>query len=143
MDSFHERENKEFINSELSEYMFMMRIMLLVLLAIALMGSAIIIQNIMQPIKKLSKNLDEIIEGKADSIKNITNNKVSNEIYDLADKFKILAQKLNNNLQEISSQKSQMETILLHMSDEPQIGHPLAVHISSTFCSNARSPFTV
>lgn len=109
--------NKDFIQQELKQYEFMMSIMILILLAITLIGTAIIIQNIMQPIKKLSKNLDEIIEGKTDNIKNIANNKVSNEIYDLVDKFKILAQKLNNNLQEISSQKSQMETILLHMSD--------------------------
>ena len=110
-------QDKEFINNELKQYAIMMCIMLSILLAITLITSSVIIQNIMQPIKKLSRNLDEIIEGKTDNIKNITNNKVSNEIYDLADKFKILAQKLNDNLQEISSQKAQTETILLHMSD--------------------------
>ncbi|MBE5822152.1 MAG: cell wall metabolism sensor histidine kinase WalK [Clostridiales bacterium] len=110
-------QDKSFIELELKEYKLMMYIMILILLSITLICSSIIIQNIMQPIKKLTKNLDEIIEGKTDNIKNITNNKVSNEIYDLADKFKILAQKLNDNLQEISSQKAQTETILLHMSD--------------------------
>ena len=38
-------------------------------------------------------------------------------MYDLVQKFKILSNKLNDNVIEISNQKAQIETILLHMSD--------------------------
>ncbi len=110
-------QSKEFINTQLNEYKFIVTMLIIILLAITFIIAAAISRNIVGPINKLTKNLDEIITGNVENIENIQTTNKKNEINDLVEKFKKLTNKLNDNLKEISSQKAQIEAILLHMSD--------------------------
>ncbi len=110
-------QDKTFINSQLQEYKMIIYTLITILLAITLIIAAVISRNIISPINKLSKSLQEIINGNIEQLEEIDIPKTKNEIYDLIDKFKILTNKLGDNVRKISNQKSQIETILLHMSD--------------------------
>ena len=110
-------QSKEFINLQLNEYKFIVTMLIIILLGITLIISAAISRDIIGPINKLTKNLDEIITGNIENIENIKISNKKNEIYELVERFKKLTNTLNDNLKEISSQKAQIEAILLHMSD--------------------------
>ena len=69
-------------------------------------------KTVVKPIDKLIKNAEKLTsKEKTEHVKN------KNEIDNLADTFDEMTTKLQANLSEISTQKKQMETILLHMSD--------------------------
>ena len=75
---------------------------------------------IVNPITKLIKNAKKIAEGKdiEEEIKYLddkTNNKT--EIGELVNAFNLMTSGLRENLNEVTRQKKQIETILLHMTD--------------------------
>lgn len=110
-------QGNEFINMQLSEYLKIVFALIGTFLLITLIISIAMTKNIVRPINKLRKNLDDILNGNNVTISDVEVKDVDNEIHDLVEKFKILNNRLNDNVMEISNQKAQIETILLHMSD--------------------------
>ena len=110
-------QNKDFIKEQLLTYIKVTFALIGVFLVISLIIWVAMTRNIVRPINKLRKSLNDIIDGNTDSIANIQLKGPENEVYDLVEKFKVLSNKLNDNVIEISNQKAQIETILLHMSD--------------------------
>ncbi len=110
-------QSNEFISMQLAEYLKIVFTLIGIFLIITLTISITMTTNIVRPINKLRKNLDDILSGNNDAIANIEVKGAENEVYDLVEKFKILSNRLNDNVIEISNQKAQIETILLHMSD--------------------------
>ena len=110
-------QNKEFINAQLATYLQVVFALITIFLILTLIISFAMTRNIVRPINKLIKSLDDIISGNSEVIDNIEIKGPGNEVYDLVEKFKILSNKLSDNVVEISNQKAQIETILLHMSD--------------------------
>lgn len=110
-------QNNDFIDSQLNGYLQVVFALIGIFLMLTLIISFAMSRNIVRPINKLRKNLGDIISGNNDTIDNIEIKGPENEIYDLVEKFKFLSNKLNDNVIEISNQKAQIETILLHMSD--------------------------
>ena len=70
-----------------------------------------------RPIYRLIENAKEVATGQENQIKNIKEGKSKTEIDELADTFQMMTDGLRENLNEVSRQKKQIETILLHMTD--------------------------
>ena len=70
---------------------------------------------VVSPITKLLKSAEGITNGKEK--KRINDGKKKNEINDLLDAFSVMNNELKENLNEVSRQKKQIETILLNMTD--------------------------
>ena len=87
-------------------------ISLVLLGVISIIVGIFLSKTVVKPIDKLIKNAEKLTSKEKNAhVKN------KNEIDDLADTFEEMTTKLQTNLSEISTQKKQMETILLHMSD--------------------------
>ena len=87
-------------------------ISLVLLGVISIIVGIFLSKTVVKPIDKLIKNAEKLTSKEKNAhVKN------KNEIDDLADTFEEMTTKLQANLSEISTQKKQMETILLHMSD--------------------------
>ena len=70
---------------------------------------------IVSPITKLLKSAEDITTGK--DAKTVKFGKKKNDINDLIDAFSLMNNELKENLNEVSRQKKQIETILLNMTD--------------------------
>ena len=69
---------------------------------------------VIYPINKLIKSADEITDEDNSTKKN---RKAKNNTYDLESVFGMMTTELKEKLSEVSTQKNQIETILLHMTD--------------------------
>ena len=87
-------------------------ISLVLLGVISIIVGIFLSKTVVKPIDKLIKNAEKLTSKEKNA--HVEN---KNEIDDLADTFEEMTTKLQTNLSEISTQKKQMETILLHMSD--------------------------
>lgn len=85
--------------------------------------SAVIIlfasKTVVDPLKRLIKSAKKIAEGEdvEGEIKYLEEAKTKTEIGDLAGAFNLMTSGLRENLNEVTRQKRQIETILLHMTD--------------------------
>ena len=70
---------------------------------------------VIYPINKLIKSAEEITDEDGNSKKK--NKKGKNNSYDLENVFGMMTRELKEKLSEVSTQKNQIETILLHMTD--------------------------
>ena len=87
-------------------------ISLVLLGVISIIVGIFLSKTVVKPIDKLIKNAEKLTSKEKNA-----HVKSKNEIDNLADTFEEMTTKLQTNLSEISTQKKQMETILLHMSD--------------------------
>lgn len=75
---------------------------------------------VIYPIDKLIKSAEKVA-GEEEKIKNKTSNKKlnnkSNEVNDIENVIDVMTTELKDKLSEVSTQKNQIETILLHMTD--------------------------
>ena len=88
---------------------------ILICIIIILFASKIIVN----PLKRLIKSAKKIADGKdvEEEIKYLEDAKSKTEIGDLASAFNSMTTGLRENLNEVTRQKKQIETILLHMTD--------------------------
>ena len=86
---------------------------------ICILVGIFISKSIVAPMKRLVKSAEKIAKG--ESLELIPTNekkkKRKNDIDELVNAFSIMTAELKQNLNEVTRQKRQMETILLHMSD--------------------------
>ena len=75
--------------------------------------SAFLSKFVIYPINKLIKSAEKMTEDENKR----TNRKKKNNVNDLASAFGLVTTELNEKLSEVSTQKNQIETILLHMTD--------------------------
>ena len=75
-------------------------------------------KTIMNPIKKLINSAKKIADGtEIEEIKYIEEKKTKTEIDELVSAFNSMTSRLKDNLNEVTRQKKQIETILLHVTD--------------------------
>ncbi|MDO5556241.1 MAG: histidine kinase dimerization/phospho-acceptor domain-containing protein [Clostridia bacterium] len=74
---------------------------------------------IINPISELIRTAEKIADGQdiEEEIKNLENNKSKTEIDKLVKAFNLVISGLKENLNEVTRQKNQIETILVHMTD--------------------------
>ena len=108
----NEPELTDIIMHEINNIKTILLISLLAFGVISILVGIFLSRTVVKPINKLIKNAEKLTltEGK---------NKIKskNEIDELADTFEEMTTKLKENLTEMSRQKKQIETILLHMTD--------------------------
>ena len=88
-----------------------------VYVVVAIILGLIVSKVVTYPISKVTKNVKKTILGKIQKSEGISGIEKGNEIDDLINAFSIMTDELQQNLDEVSKQKSQIETILLHMTD--------------------------
>ena len=111
-----EGENSEFITLQAEQIQTAIYVALGIFIVFAIILSFVISKVVLAPISKLVKSAENIARGKyLGDGKSKTENKT--EFDDLADAFGVMNQELKENLNEVTRQKNQIETILLHMTD--------------------------
>ncbi len=88
-----------------------------VFLIICILVGIFVSKVIINPISELIKNAGKIANGENVDIKYLTEGKSKNEVDELSKAFGIMTTELKENLNEVTRQKKQIETILLHMTD--------------------------
>ena len=89
----------------------------IVVIVFAIIGcliSAFLSEFVIYPINKLIKSAEKVTEE--DGKNKTKNKKKRNDVDDLESAFGIMTTELNEKLREVSTQKNQIETILLHMT---------------------------
>ena len=86
---------------------------------IILILGAFVSKVIIKPISRLVKSAEMVAKGEPVDIKYLgeAKSKSKSEIDDLVDAFSLMNIELKENLNEVTRQKNQIETILLHMTD--------------------------
>ena len=77
----------------------------------------IVIGVLTNPIAKILKNAEKIASGESIDVRYLNPEKEDAEVGDLVKAFNLMTTELQENLNEASRQKRQIETILLHMTD--------------------------
>ena len=88
----------------------------IVFLVVGVLLAIFLSKFVIYPINKLIKSAEKITEEDKNK-KNITKNKKNNDMGDLENVFGAMTTELKEKLREVSTQKNQIETILLHMTD--------------------------
>ncbi len=90
----------------------------LVMFGIICIGVGIFVSRaVISPINKLMESAEKISKGEKVEIKKSENGKIKNEVDELVNAFSLMNSELKEKLNEMSRQKKQIETILLHMTD--------------------------
>ena len=110
--------NIELVN-EISKGNLIFSILSITFLIIALIIMLFISKTIVNPISRLIKNAKKMADGEdvSEEIKLLEDTKSKTEIADLVNAFNLMTSGLKENLNEVTRQKKQIETILLHMTD--------------------------
>ena len=90
---------------------------MLIFTLICILVGIFISQKIISPISRLIENAKKITSGEEIETKELDFAESQNEVDDLVNAFYMMTKELKENLNEVSRQKNQIETILLHMTD--------------------------
>ena len=85
-------------------------------IVVGIIIAVVLSKFVVYPINKLIKSAEKITEEESKEKKKNKNNKI-NEMNTLENVFGIITTELKEKLSEVSTQKNQIETILLHMTD--------------------------
>lgn len=110
-------QSKDYIQTQLNEIRLLYGSAIVIITLIAIIVSIVFASNITRPIDILTKEAEKIAQGDIDQVNFPDKNKAGYEISKLIDTFSNMTTQLKNNLNEISSEKSKLETILLHLTD--------------------------
>lgn len=105
------------IDNELYNSKVIIGIVAAVFTVISIIVGVYLTKSVIGPLYKLIKNAEKIASGEDTELKYLTDGKNKNEIDELVGAFGMMTTELKENLNEVSRQKNQIETILLHMSD--------------------------
>lgn len=112
-----EQESINVMNERIENYKQVLGYAFFVFLLISVIVAIVIAKTIVTPISKLTKNAEEIAIRENKGNEEIIIENKGNEIDRLVTSFNFMTDKLQQNLNELSRQKNQIETILLHMTD--------------------------
>jgi len=110
-------ENTEIIREIINKNKIIMGIMLIAFVIISIMIIWFMSKEITRPMYKLISNAKKVAEGEEAQIKVSRQEDAKTEIDELGNAFDKVTKGLQENLNEVTRQKKQIETILLHMTD--------------------------
>lgn len=115
-DNMESSELKNLLNSQIYESKIIMIIFIIVFLFFMVLMGIIVAKVVISPISELIKSAERATKSERKKYLN-NGNKKKNEINDLVSAFDSMNNELKENLNEVTRQKKQIETILLHMTD--------------------------
>lgn len=110
-------QSKTYINKQLNQikglYFFTVGVIILITLMIAIVTG----RSITKPIELLTNKAEQMADGNISLVTVTDKQKAGYEISKLIDTFNIMMEQIQNNMNEISSEKNRLETILMHLTD--------------------------
>ena len=110
-------EGYEIIKNQASNLRNVILIVLAVYAVISIIVGIFMTKAILNPITKLIESAPKIAAGENIKINKTVDGKKKTEVDELTNAFDLMTNELKENLNEVSRQKNQIETILLHMTD--------------------------
>lgn len=110
-------EMQNVISAQVLETRIMIFIAIAIFFVLSIIVGWICLKSILAPISKLIKSAEIIAKGEELDIKYLGDGSKNDEIDDFVTTFSTMNAELKENLNEVTRQKKQIETILLHMTD--------------------------
>lgn len=110
-------QSKDYINRQINEIRYIYVGVLFVMAATTLIIIGIIARDITKPIELLTNKAEMIAEGNISYISLPEKRGAGYEISKLIDTFNLMTSQIQNTMNEISTEKSKLETILMHLTD--------------------------
>ena len=110
-------QSKDYINAQLQEVSAFYGASIIVILFITIIVSLMLASNVTKPIEMIREKAEAIAKGNIEEIELEESQKAGYEVSRLVDSFNLMIRQIKNNLNEISSEKNKLETILLHLTD--------------------------
>ena len=110
-------QSREYIKREMNSITVMYITIIFVMIVVTVIIIAIIARDITKPIEMLTNKAEMIANGNISYISLPEKRVVGYEISKLIDTFNLMATQIQNTMNEISAEKSKLETILMHLTD--------------------------
>lgn len=110
-------EIHQLLTEQIQQIQQIIYISLIIFTGLIVLLGVILAKVVINPISRLVKSAEMIANGKDIEIEYLADNKNKTEIDELVRAFSIMNTGLKENLNEVTRQKKQIETILLHMTD--------------------------
>ena len=110
-------QSKDYIERELNTIRMVYVTVFFVTAAVAFIIIGVTAKNITKPIEMLTNKAKMIAQGNVSYITLSENKGVGYEISKLIDTFNLMTSQIQNTMNEISTEKSKLETILMHLTD--------------------------
>jgi two-component system sensor histidine kinase VicK len=110
-------QGKSYIQGQLNQTKFVFGCTIIVLSFITILIGVAMASNITKPLEDLTKKAEKIANGEIEEEELISRKNSGYEITKLVDTFNVMIKQIHNNLNEISSEKNKIQTILLHLTD--------------------------
>jgi two-component system sensor histidine kinase VicK len=108
---------EQMIIAQIKQTQFITILSICLFTIISILVGIFVAKVIIKPIARLTKSAEQVAKGGQYQIKYLNDGKNKTEVDELTKAFGMMHDELNENLKEVSRQKKQIETILLHMSD--------------------------
>ncbi len=115
--SMSPEEVQQLLVGQVNQIRQIIYVSLIVFTILIIILGAFIAKVVIKPISRLIKSTEMIANGQDIEIEHLSNNKNKSEIDELVEAFGVMNAGLKENLNEVTRQKKQIETILLHMTD--------------------------
>ncbi|MBQ9279772.1 MAG: PAS domain-containing protein [Clostridia bacterium] len=110
-------QSKAYINRQINEIGFLYFVAVIIILFVTLLIAIVTSRSITKPIELLTNKAELMAQGNISLVTVMDKQKAGYEISKLIDTFNILMTQIQNNMNDISSEKNKLETILMHLTD--------------------------
>lgn len=110
-------QSKAYINRQLNQIKVLYVITVVVIILVTLIIAFVTGRSITKPIELLTNKAELMAQGNTSLVTVTDKEKAGYEISKLIDTFNIMMEQIQNNVNEISSEKNKLETILMHLTD--------------------------
>ncbi len=110
-------EIQQLLTSQMEQIRKIIYVSLVIFTVLIIILAIFMAKVIIKPIARLVKSAEMIASGQDIEIEYLADNRNKTEIDELVEAFSIMNTELKENLNEVTRQKKQIETILLHMTD--------------------------
>ena len=105
------------IKSEVNNMLELSIYVLLGYCLVCMIIALIIVKRTNKPISNIINNIEKLVAGEEVDVKYLEDKKEDNEANELVNAFNLMTTEMKQNITEITRQKKQIETIILHMTD--------------------------
>lgn len=110
-------QSMDYIKREMATIRIVYITVLLIMAIVTLIIIGVFARNITKPIEMLTNKAEMIAQGDVSYITFSENKAVGYEISKLIETFNLMTSQIQNTMNEISTEKSKLETILMHLTD--------------------------